>query len=95
MAPCWVVIPFEDEADAIRIANNSRYGLSGAIMGADVEHAIEVAKQVRTGTLSVCGGMYYNWDVPFGGYKQSGIGREFGRGAVEAFTETKSVCIAY
>ena len=91
--PVQTIIGYEDEADAIRIANNSRYGLSGAIMGADVEHAIEVAKQVRTGTLSVCGGMYYNWDVPFGGYKQSGIGREHSEIGFEEHLEAKTIAI--
>ncbi|MBW1886207.1 MAG: aldehyde dehydrogenase family protein, partial [Deltaproteobacteria bacterium] len=91
--PVQTIIGYEDEADAIRIANNSRYGLSGAIMGPDVDHAIEVARQIRTGTLSVCGGIYYNWDVPFGGYKQSGIGREHSAIGFEEHLEAKTIAI--
>ncbi len=91
--PVQTLIGYEDEADMIRIANNSRYGLSGAIMGPDVDHAIEVAGKIRTGTLSVCGGMYYNWDVPFGGYKESGIGREHGAIGFEEHLESKTIAV--
>lgn len=91
--PVQSIIGYEDEADAIRIANNSKYGLSGAIMGPDMDHALEVASQIRTGTLSVNGGMYYNWDVPFGGYKQSGIGREHGGIGFEEHLEYKTIAI--
>lgn len=91
--PVQSIIGYDDEADAIRIANNSRYGLSGAVMGPDVEHAIEVAQQIRTGTLSVCGGLYYNWDAPFGGYKESGIGREHSVLGFEEHLETKTIAV--
>ena len=91
--PVQTLIGYEDEADMIRIANNSRYGLSGAIMGPDVDKALEVAGKIRTGTLSVCGGMYYNWDVPFGGYKESGIGREHGDVGFEEHLETKTIAV--
>lgn len=91
--PVQTIIGYEDEADMIRIANNSRYGLSGAIMGPDVERAIAVAGQIRTGTLSVCGGMYYNWDVPFGGYKESGIGREHSWIGFEEHLEAKTIAL--
>jgi len=91
--PVQTLIGYEDEADMIRIANNSRYGLSGAIMGPDIEKAIEVAGKIRTGTLSVCGGMYYNWDVPFGGYKDSGIGREHSGIGFEEHLEAKTIAI--
>jgi aldehyde dehydrogenase (NAD+) len=91
--PVQSLIGYEDEADMIRIANNSRYGLSGAIMGPDVDAALEVAGKIRTGTLSVCGGMYYNWDVPFGGYKESGIGREHGDVGFEEHLESKTIAI--
>jgi aldehyde dehydrogenase (NAD+) len=91
--PVQTLIGYEDEADMIRIANNSRYGLSGAIMGPDVEKAMDVASKIRTGTLSVCGGMYYNWDVPFGGYKESGIGREHGDVGFEEHLESKTIAI--
>ncbi|MBW2425533.1 MAG: aldehyde dehydrogenase family protein [Deltaproteobacteria bacterium] len=91
--PVQCIIGYEDEADAIRIANNSRYGLSGAVMGPDVDHAIEVARQIRTGTVSVCGGAYYNWDVPFGGYKHSGIGREHSVIGFEEHLEAKTIAV--
>jgi aldehyde dehydrogenase (NAD+) len=91
--PVQTLIGYEDEADMIRIANNSRYGLSGAIVGPDVEKAVEVASKIRTGTLSVCGGMYYNWDVPFGGYKESGIGREHGDVGFEEHLESKTIAV--
>ena len=91
--PVQTLIGYEDEADMIRIANNSRYGLSGAIMGPDVDKAIEIAGKIRTGTLSVCGGMYYNWDVPFGGYKESGIGREHGDIGFEEHLESKAIAV--
>jgi aldehyde dehydrogenase (NAD+) len=91
--PVQCIIGYEDERDAIRIANNSRYGLSGAIMGGDVERALAVARQIRTGTLSVCGGAYYNWDVPFGGYKESGIGREHGTVGFEEHLEVKTIAV--
>lgn len=91
--PVQTLIGYEDEADMIRIANNSRYGLSGAIMGPDVDAAMAVAERIRTGTLSVCGGMYYNWDVPFGGYKESGIGREHGEIGFEEHLESKTIAI--
>ncbi len=91
--PVQCILGYEDEKDAIRIANNSRYGLSGAIMGPDVERALAVARQIRTGTLSVCGGVYYNWDVPFGGYKESGIGREHGAIGFEEHLEAKTIAV--
>ena len=91
--PVQCILGYEDEQDAIRIANNSRFGLSGAIMGPDVERALAVARQIRTGTLSVCGGVYYNWDVPFGGYKESGIGREHGTIGFEEHLEVKTIAV--
>jgi len=92
--PVQTLIGYEDEEDMVRIANNSRYGLSGGIMGPDAEKALEIAGRIRTGTLSVCGGVYYNWDVPFGGYKESGWGREMGHEVLELYTETKAVVVA-
>ncbi|MER6523807.1 aldehyde dehydrogenase family protein [Streptomyces sp. NPDC001508] len=88
--PVLAVIPYDDEEDAVRIANNSRYGLSGAVHGADEERAIRIARRIRTGTFSINGGNYFAPDVPFGGYKQSGIGRESGRAGFEEFLETKA-----
>ena len=91
--PVQTIIAYDDEDDAIRIANESRYGLSGAIMGADVEHALELASRVRTGTMGVCGGRFYNWDVPFGGVKESGIGREHGTVGFEEHLESKTIAL--
>ncbi len=89
--PVLVMIPFEDDDDAVRIANDSKYGLSGAITSGDLERAKAVARRVRTGTLGLNGGIWYGADAPFGGYKQSGIGRQCGIEGLEIFTETKTV----
>ncbi|WP_067672900.1 aldehyde dehydrogenase family protein [Nocardia miyunensis] len=89
--PVLAVIPYEDTDDAVRIANNSQYGLSGAVFGADEKRALAVARRVRTGSLSINGGMYFGVDTPFGGYKQSGIGREMGVAGLEEFLETKTL----
>ena len=89
--PVLSIIGYEDEADAIRIANDSEYGLSGSIASGDVERAKNVAGKIRTGTLSINGGIWYGADAPFGGYKQSGIGRQCGIEGLEIFTETKTV----
>ena len=70
--PVLCVIPYEDDDDAVRIANDSIYGLSGAVSSASEERALAVARRIRTGTLSVNGGMWFDVDTPFGGYKQSG-----------------------
>src|SRR5207244_9090735 len=72
--PVLVVIPFEDDDDAVRIANDSPYGLSGGVTSASEERALGLAKRVRAGTLSVNGGIWYGADSPFGGYKASGVG---------------------
>jgi aldehyde dehydrogenase (NAD+) len=87
--PVLVVIPFEDEADAIRIANESSYGLSGGVSSGDFERAMRVARSVRTGSMSVNGGMCIAGDIPFGGYKASGVGREWGVEGIEEYTEVK------
>jgi len=91
--PVLCVIPYEDEADAIRIANNSIYGLSGAIWSGSVERALSVARKIRTGTLSVNGAQWFDVDTPFGGYGQSGVGRENGLAGFEEYLETKIVAI--
>ena len=77
--------------DAVRIANNSKYGLSGAVSGGSLERAMAVAKRIRTGTLGVNGGMWFGPDSPFGGYRQSGNGREMGIEGFEEYLEIKSV----
>jgi aldehyde dehydrogenase (NAD+) len=91
--PVLSVIAFEDDDDAVRIANDSVYGLSGGVWSADEERALAVARRLRTGTIMVNGGNYYAADAPFGGYKQSGIGREMGREGFEEYLETKTIAI--
>jgi aldehyde dehydrogenase (NAD+) len=89
--PVLVVLPHDGDEDAIRIANNSIFGLSGAVMSADQDRALRVARRIRSGTISVNGGMYYGPDSPFGGYKQSGIGREMGAASMDEFLERKTL----
>jgi aldehyde dehydrogenase (NAD+) len=89
--PVLVVIPFDDDDDAVRIANDSPFGLSGMITSGDLDRAKAVAARIRTGTLGLNGGIYYGADAPFGGYKESGVGRQCGIEGLEVFTETKTV----
>jgi len=89
--PVLVVIAHDGDDDAVRIANDSPYGLSGAVTSADLERAQAVAARVRTGTIAVNGGVWFSADAPFGGYKQSGIGREMGVAGFEEYLETKLV----
>jgi aldehyde dehydrogenase (NAD+) len=91
--PVLVVIPFEDDADAVRIANDSIYGLSGAVHSASEERALAVAREIRTGTLGVNGGGWFHPDTPFGGYRQSGVGRENGELGFEEYLETKVIAL--
>lgn len=92
--PVLAVIPYADEDDAVRIANDSVYGLSGAVLSADDERAIAVARRIRSGTFSINGGAYFGPDAPFGGFKQSGIGREMGVVGLEEFLELKTFGMA-
>src|SRR5262252_5269257 len=92
--PVVTVTPFEDEADAVTIANDTPYGLSGSIFTSDVGRAIRVARAVETGNLSVNSHSSVRYWTPFGGFKQSGLGRELGPDAPDAFTETKNVFIS-
>ena len=89
--PVVSVINFEDEADAIRIANDSAFGLSGSIWSRDIGRAVRVSRAVEAGNLSVNSNSSVRYWTPFGGYKQSGLGRELGPDALDAFTETKNV----
>ena len=89
--PVLSVIPYEDEEDAIRIANDSPYGLAGNVMAGTVEHALAVARRIRSGFLGINGTVGYGADTPFGGYKASGIGRQNGTAGFDQYTEIKSV----
>lgn len=90
--PVLTVIGYDDDDDAVRIANNSIYGLSGAVFGSQ-ERALALARRIRTGTFSINGGNYFSPDAPFGGYKQSGIGRELGVAGLEEFLESKTFAV--
>ncbi len=87
--PVLTIFAHDDDDDAVRFANNSRFGLSGSVMAADRDRALSVARRVRSGTMSVNGGLWHAPIAPFGGYKQSGIGRENGIAGLEEFLQTK------
>jgi aldehyde dehydrogenase (NAD+) len=91
--PVLAVIPFEDDDDAVRIANDSIYGLSGAVTSASEERALAVARRVRSGTIAVNGSIWFSESTPFGGMKQSGVGRENGVLGFEEYTETKVISL--
>ena len=88
--PVLVLMPYEDEDDAVRIANDSQYGLAGGVWSGDQERAKRVARRIRTGQIEINGGAF-NPVAPFGGYKQSGYGRELGRFGLEEFLQVKSL----
>jgi acyl-CoA reductase-like NAD-dependent aldehyde dehydrogenase len=88
--PVLSILPYDTEEEAIAIANDSAYGLGGAVWAADPEHAKQVARRIRTGQVDINGGSF-NPLAPFGGFKQSGHGREFGRIGLEEFLEIKSL----
>jgi acyl-CoA reductase-like NAD-dependent aldehyde dehydrogenase len=92
--PVVVVVPFEDEAEAIALANDTEYGLSGSLWTRDVGRALRMARAIDTGTLSVNSHSSVRYSTPFGGVKQSGLGRELGPDALDSFTDTKNVFIA-
>ncbi|MGW6354686.1 aldehyde dehydrogenase [Streptomyces sp. NPDC055092] len=90
--PVLVVIAYEDEDDAVRIANDSEYGLSGGVWSADEGHALEIARRMRTGTVTI-NGTSLGFDGPFGGFKASGLGREYGFAGLNTYIEYKTVTI--
>ncbi|WP_371632313.1 aldehyde dehydrogenase family protein [Streptomyces sp. NBC_01259] len=92
--PVAVVLPFDDEADAVRLANATRYGLAGSLWTRDMGRALRVSQAVRAGNLSVNSHSAVRYWTPFGGFKQSGLGRELGPDALTAFTETKNVFLS-
>ncbi|GFG72554.1 aldehyde dehydrogenase family protein [Mycolicibacter senuensis] len=89
--PVLIILPFGDDDEAVRIANDSPYGLAGAVVSASSERAMAVARRVRTGAIGVNGGMYYGADAPFGGYKSSGWGRQCGIEGFSQYLETKTI----
>jgi aldehyde dehydrogenase (NAD+) len=89
--PVLVVIPHDGDDDAVALANDSAYGLSGSVWSGDRERAVRVSQRIRTGTIGINGGLWFSPDVPFGGYKQSGVGRESGVAGFEEYLETKSM----
>jgi aldehyde dehydrogenase (NAD+) len=89
--PVLAVIPYDDDDDAVRIANESGYGLSGGVASGSHERGMAIARRIRTGSFSVNGGVWYGADMPYGGYKTSGIGRQNGIEGFETHLETKIV----
>jgi acyl-CoA reductase-like NAD-dependent aldehyde dehydrogenase len=92
--PVAALIPFEDEAEAIRVANDTPYGLSGSIWTKDVSRALRVSRALETGVISVNSNSSVRHSTPFGGFKQSGFGRELGMHALEGYSEVKNVYVA-
>jgi aldehyde dehydrogenase (NAD+) len=91
--PALVVLPYDDEDDAVRIADSTIFGLSGAVFSADVDRALGVARRLRTGTVGINGAQWFDVESPFGGYKQSGLGREWGTAGLEDFLEVKTIAV--
>jgi betaine-aldehyde dehydrogenase len=93
--PVVAVMPFEDEAEAVRLANDTEFGLSGSIFTNDLGRALRVSRAIEAGNLSVNSHSSVRYWTPFGGFKQSGLGRELGPDAPNAFTEEKNVFFAH
>jgi aldehyde dehydrogenase (NAD+) len=89
--PVLCVIAYDDDDDAVRIANDSGYGLSGGVFSADEDRATAIARRIRTGSIGVNGGLWYGADSPYGGYKASGVGRQNGLEGFEQYLETKAI----
>ena len=89
--PVLVVLPHDGDDDAVRLANDSEYGLAGAVLSRSPERGMAVARRVRTGAIGVNGGMFYGADAPFGGYKHSGVGRQCGLEGFQQYLETKTI----
>ena len=89
--PVLIVMPFDDDDEAVRIANDSAYGLAGAVMSRSMERGMDIARRIRTGSFGVNGGMFYGADAPFGGYKNSGVGRQCGIEGFQQYLETKTI----
>jgi aldehyde dehydrogenase (NAD+) len=91
--PVLSVIAYDDEAQAVKIANDSDYGLCGSVWTADAEHGVAVAAQVRTGVVAINSSMILDFNAPFGGFKQSGIGRELGPEGIDPYTEYQTIIL--
>ncbi len=89
--PVLVMTPFADDDEAVRLANDSPYGLAGAVLSASAERGMAIARRVRAGAIGVNGGMFYGADAPFGGYKNSGVGRQCGLEGFQQYLETKTI----
>ncbi|ABM12822.1 aldehyde dehydrogenase [Mycolicibacterium vanbaalenii PYR-1] len=89
--PVLVLLPFDDDDHAVRLANDSAFGLAGAVMSRSAERGMRIARRVRTGSFGVNGGMFYGADAPFGGYKSSGVGRQCGIEGFQQYLETKTI----
>jgi aldehyde dehydrogenase (NAD+) len=89
--PVLVVLPYDDDEDAIRIADSTIFGLSTAVFSADLDRAMALARRFRSGTVAVNGAQWFDVQSPFGGYKQSGLGREWGHEGLEDFLEVKTI----
>jgi aldehyde dehydrogenase (NAD+) len=89
--PVLIVMPFDDDDEAVRIANDSAYGLAGAVISRSMERGMNIARRIRTGSFGVNGGMFYGADAPFGGYKNSGVGRQCGIEGFQQHLETKTI----